>query len=116
MKDPELLFKSQNKKRFDVFLSDCRKEREAKKKFRQIKKGMTALHSKQEILSSLAKNEEEDIFNVGRSLPPIDNDFLFGEKRLSLSPKLGLPREKDKLYIEKVYFYILRIQFVLYYF
>lgn len=100
--DPELLFKLENKKRFDLFLSTCRKEREAKKKIKQIKKGMNLLNSKTEILSSLTKNEEEDIFNGGRSLAPMDKEFLYGEKRLSLSPRLGLPKEKDKLYIEKV--------------
>ena len=35
-------------------------------------------------------------------MAPMDKEFLYGEKRLSGSPRLGLPKEKDKLYIEKV--------------
>ena len=64
---------------------------------------MDLLTNKPPILTnSLAKNEEDDLFNGGRALAPVDKDFLYSEKRLSQSPKLGLPREKDKLYIEKV--------------
>lgn len=77
-------------------------QRDAQKKLLQIKKDANYFNPKSEILPSLAKPEEEDLFSPGRSVAPMDNEFLYGEKRLSASPRLGLPKEKDKLYIEKV--------------
>ena len=99
--DDELIYKEMNKKKYEKYVKDLRKNRIKKKrefKFKAEKQNLESKFKELEMLGSSQsksddESDEEAIYK--KTGPPTDYEFKYGPYiRTSESPKLQIPKEK----------------------
>ena len=106
--DDELIYKEMNKKKYEKYVKDLRKNRIKKKrefKFKAEKQNLESKFKELEMLGSSQsksddESDEEAIYK--KTGPPTDYEFKYGPYvRTSESPKLQIAKEKDPLFVHK---------------